>query len=155
MTQNIFLSYPRHCDRWLIVVKVYYYYNYYVCIAFILRLTATNKWINTSWKRLITIYSSPCVWGTYGSAEEDIGYLRVVFMSAFNVPASQDVWRNLSDWILDFCPKTSGLITWLVYPITESFSLTHSIHRNYHFINPTLFLNLKQKRTQHYCYYYY
>ncbi len=34
-------------------------------------------------------------------------------------------------------PYVSGLITWLVSPITASLSLTHSVHRNYHFTNPT------------------
>ena len=38
---------------------------------------------------------------------------------------------------MDFCAKTSRLITWLVYPIIASLSLTHSIHRNYHFTYPT------------------
>ena len=27
---------------------------------------------------------------------------------------------------------------WLVYPITENLSLTHSIHRNDHFTDPTI-----------------
>ena len=58
-------------------------------------------------------------------------------LRAFNVPASQNIWWNLSDWILDFCAKTSRLIMWLVYPITESLSLTHSIHKNYHFTDTT------------------
>ena len=64
-------------------------------------------------------------------------YRRVVFLRAFNISASQNVRWNLSGWIWDFCAKTSGLIMWLVYPITESLSLTHTIHRNYHFTNPT------------------
>ena len=68
-------------------------------------------------------------------------YLRVVFLRAFHVPASRKIGWNLSDWILDFCAKTFGLITWLVYPITESRSLTQSIHRNYHFTNPMTFSN--------------
>ena len=92
-------------------------------------------------KQIITIYSPPCVcnwiWGTYRRAEEDIWYLRVVFLRAFNIPASWNAQWNLPDLTLDFCAKTSGFITWLVYPITESLSLTHSIHRNYHFANPT------------------
>ena len=136
-------------------------------------------------KQLITIYSPPCVyswvWGTYWCTEEDIWYLRVVFIRAFNIPTSQN------GWVLDFCAKTSGLIMWLVYPIIESFSLciyrcvppthkygtrpflrwarsqgrnphasgkakntfgiksfslNHSIHRNYHFINPTTISHL-------------
>ena len=48
------------------------------------------------------------VWGTYRSAEEDIWYLRVVFLRALNVPVSRNVWWNQSDWILVFCAKTSG-----------------------------------------------
>ena len=37
-----------------------------------------------------------------------------------------------------FAPRPLGLFTWLVYPITEGLSFTHSIHRNYHFTNSTV-----------------
>ena len=103
-------------------------------------------------KQLITIYSPLCVWswvwGTYWLTKEDIWYLRFVIQRVFNISASQNVWWNLSDWILDFCAKTSGLITWLVYPITESLSLTHFIHRNYHFTNPAKFFLYKILRVR-------
>ena len=43
-----------------------------------------------------------------------------------------------------FCAKTSGLITWLVYPIRESLSLTHSIHRNCPFTDPTTVIRIRK-----------
>ena len=44
----------------------------------------------------------------------------------------ESIWLDFG-----FSAKTSGLITWLVYPIKESLSLIHSIHRNYQFTDPT------------------
>ena len=75
--------------------------------------------------------------GLTGALKKISGIWELSFWVLFNVPAARNVWWNLSDWILDFCTKTSGLITGLVYLITESLSPTHSIHRNYYFSNPT------------------
>ena len=83
-------------------------------------------------------------------SEEDIWYLRVVSLRAFNVTASRNARWNLSDWILcqdlRFCVNTQDFasrLTWFVNPITESISLTYSIHRNYHFTNPTILFNFR------------
>ena len=62
---------------------------------------------------------------------------RVVFLRAFNILISQNVWWNLSDLILDFCAKTSELIRasgmtwwwwwWLIQSIWWN-SLTKHLH---------------------------
>ena len=101
--------------------------NYYFVFYFL-------QFITKHVKQLITIYSPEFV-GLTGVLKKISGILGLSFWEL--LMSLPHVCWNLSDCILYFCAKISGLNMWLVYPITTSFFLTHSIHRNYHFTNPT------------------